>query len=182
MRTARAVPTPVAVKENHDLPNDLLLRPGVRDPLGPNRANPRHLAKPAGLGLDNVEDLLTERLDHFAGVDWADAPDHAGGQVFLDTVDRGRGRRPHELRLELLTVGTVIDPFARRRDPFTSGDDRGMTDDRHKVAMAPSLGPQYAEAVFGIVEGHPLNQAGKDLSSRRWQLTAHPGLPGTLCG
>ena len=32
---------PVAVQEDHDLPDDLLLGPGVRDPLGPNRADAR---------------------------------------------------------------------------------------------------------------------------------------------
>ena len=78
---------PVAVKEDHDLPDDLLLGPGVRDPLGPNRADARHLAKPIGLGLDDVEDLLPEGLDHLLGVDRPDAPDHPGAEIFLDPVD-----------------------------------------------------------------------------------------------
>ena len=43
---------PVAVQEDHDLPDDFLLGPGVRDPFGSNRANAGHLAKPIGLGLD----------------------------------------------------------------------------------------------------------------------------------
>jgi hypothetical protein len=47
-------PNPVAVKEDHDLSYDLLLGPDVRNPLGPNRANAGHLAKPIGLGLDDV--------------------------------------------------------------------------------------------------------------------------------
>src|SRR5208282_6783005 len=63
---------PVAVQEDHDLPHDLLLGPGVRDPLGPNRANARDLAKPIGLGLDDVEDLLPEGFDHFLGIDGPD--------------------------------------------------------------------------------------------------------------
>ena len=67
---------PVAVQEDHDLPDDLLLGPGVCDPLGPNRADPCHLPKPIGLGLDDVEDLLPEGLDHLLGVDRADASDH----------------------------------------------------------------------------------------------------------
>ena len=41
---------PVAVKEDHDLPDDLLLGPGVRDPFGPNRADARHLPKPIRCG------------------------------------------------------------------------------------------------------------------------------------
>jgi hypothetical protein len=39
-------------------PNDLLFGPSVRNPFGSNRADARHLAKPIGLGLDDVEDLL----------------------------------------------------------------------------------------------------------------------------
>ena len=78
---------PVAVQEDHDLPDDLLLGPGVRDALGSNRADARHLAKPIGLGLDDVEDLLPEGLDHLLGVDRSDAPDHPGAEIFLDPVD-----------------------------------------------------------------------------------------------
>src|SRR5208337_1588520 len=60
---------PVAMKEKHDLPDDLLLGPGIRDPLGPNCANARHFAKPIGFGLYDVEDPLPEGLDHLLGID-----------------------------------------------------------------------------------------------------------------
>ena len=90
MRTARGGSDPVAMKENHNLPDDLLLGPGVGDSLGPNGADAGHLAKPTGFGLDDVEDLLAKGLDHLLGVDQPDAPDHAGAQVFLDPVDRTR--------------------------------------------------------------------------------------------
>ena len=103
---------PVAVQEDHDLPDDLLLGPGVRDPLGSNRADARHLAKPIGLGLDDVEDLLPEGLDHLLGIDGPDAPDHPGAEIFLDPVDRTRRRGLEKPRLELLPVGAIIDPFA----------------------------------------------------------------------
>jgi hypothetical protein len=112
MRTARAVPTPFAVKEDHDLPDDFLLGPSVRDPLGSNHTDARHLPKAIGLGLDDVEDLLPEGLDHLLGVDRPDAPDHPGAQIFLDPVDRARRRGLEKPRLELLTVGAVVDPFA----------------------------------------------------------------------
>jgi hypothetical protein len=62
------------VKEDHDLPDDLLFGPGVRDAFGPDGADARHLAKPVRLGLDDVEHLLPERLDHFLGVDRPDFP------------------------------------------------------------------------------------------------------------
>jgi hypothetical protein len=78
---------PVAVKEDHDLPDNLLLGPGVRDAFRPNRADASHLPKPIGLGLDDVEDLLPEGLDHLFGVDRPDAPDHPGAQILLYPVD-----------------------------------------------------------------------------------------------
>jgi hypothetical protein len=85
---------PVAVKEDHDLPNNLLPGPGVRDALGSNHADARHLPKPIGLGLDDVEDLLTEGLDHLPGIDRPDAADHPRAQIFFDPVDRARRRGP----------------------------------------------------------------------------------------
>ena len=78
---------PVAVKEDHDLPDDLLLGPGVRDPFGPHRSDPGDLTESIGLGLDDVEDLVPEGLDHLLGVDRADAADHPRAQIFLDPVD-----------------------------------------------------------------------------------------------
>ena len=102
----------VAVQEDHDLAHDLLLRPGIGDALGAHLTNPRHLAQSLRLGFDDVEDLLTESLDHLPGVDGADAADHAGAEVFLDPIDRGRRRRAHEARLDLLTMGAVVDPVA----------------------------------------------------------------------
>ena len=103
---------PVAVKKDHDLPDDLLFGPGVRDSLGPNRADASHLAKPIRLGVDDVEDLLPEGLDHLLGKDRPDAPDHPGAQIFLDPVDRARRRGLEKPRLELLTAGAIIDSFA----------------------------------------------------------------------
>ena len=45
------------------------------------------LPKPIGLGLDDVEDILSEGLDHLLGIDRPDAPDHPRAQIFLDPVD-----------------------------------------------------------------------------------------------
>jgi hypothetical protein len=78
---------PVAVKEDHDLPDDLLFGPSVRDSLGPNHTDARHLPKAIGLGLDDVEDLLPEGLDHLLGVDRPDAADHPGAEIFLDPAN-----------------------------------------------------------------------------------------------
>ena len=153
----------MAVQEDHDLPDDLLLGPGVRDAFGPDRPDARHLPQPIRLGLDDVEHLLPEGLDQLLGIDRPDAADHAGAEIFLDPLDRTRRRRLEKPRLELLAVRAVVGPFARRGDPLAGGDDGGMADDGHQIAMAARLRPENAEAVLGVMEGHPLDEAGEHL-------------------
>ena len=75
------------MKKDHDLPDDLLLGPGVRDPFGSNGADPRHLAKSMGFDLNDVEDFLPERLDHLLRINGPNAARHsmgAGGQYTLN--------------------------------------------------------------------------------------------------
>ena len=64
-------------------------------------------------------------------------------------------------RLELLAMGAVVDPFARGGDPLAGGDRGGVADDGHQIAMAARLDAQNAEAVLGVVEGDPLDEAGE---------------------
>ena len=87
----------VAMQEDHDLAHDLLLRPGSDDAPRPDRADAIDLTHPIGLGLDDVEHLLAEGLDHLPGIDRADAADHAGGEIRLDALDRTRRRGAHEI-------------------------------------------------------------------------------------
>ena len=76
-------------------------------------------------------------------------------------------------RLELLAMGAVVDPFARRRDPLAGGDRRGVADDGHQIAMSACLRPQNAEAVLGVVEGDPLDEAGEHFLGRWFRLRLH---------
>ena len=66
------------------------------------------------------------------------------------------------LRLELLAMRAVVEPFARGGDPFTGRDRRGVAHHRHEVANPAGLDAQHAEAILGIVEGHTLDDAGQD--------------------
>ena len=160
----------VGVQKYHDLANDLLLRPGVGDAPGAHAANAGHLAQPLRLGLDDVEDLVAERRDQFLRIDRPDAMDHAGAEVFLDTLGRGRRRGAHETRLELLAMGALVDPLPRHRHPLSGRDDGGMADHRHQIAMAPSLDPQDAKAVVGVMEGDALDKTDQDFLDRRFRL------------
>ena len=160
----------MAVQEHHDLPDDLLLGPGVGDAFGANPADAGHLAQPFRLRLDDVEHLLTERPDHLPGIDRPDAADHAGAEVFLDALDRRWLRGAHEARLELLTMGAVVDPFPRCGYPLPGRDHGGVADDRHEIAMAACLDAQNAKPVIGIVERHSLDEASQNLPVRRFRL------------
>src|SRR6202795_4731445 len=170
MRTARAVPTPWLCRKTMISRTIFLLGPGAGDALGPHGADAGHLAQAIGLRLDHVEHLLAERLDHLLGVDRADPADHPGTEVFLDALDGRRRRGAHEARFELLAVGSVVDPFARRGDPLAGGDHRGVADDRDQVAVAARLDAQHAKAVFRVVEGDALDKAVQNLPGRWFQL------------
>ena len=76
------------MQEDHDLADDLLIRPCRRDLGRPHRADALNLPQPLGAGLDDVEDVLAELPDHALGIDWADPADHAGAEVLFDTLDR----------------------------------------------------------------------------------------------
>src|SRR3954469_17150366 len=132
-------PNTVAMQEDHDLADNLLLRPSAHDPLGTHGPNSLDLTKPIGVSLDNVEHLSAEGFDHLLGVDGPDAADHPGGKIFLDALDRTRCRGAHETRLELLAMGAVVDPFAGGRQPLSSGDGGGVADDGHEIAVRARL-------------------------------------------
>src|ERR1700737_416308 len=73
-------------------------------------------------------------------------------------------------RLELLAMGSVVDPFARRCDPLAGGDHRGVAGNGDQFAGAARLDAQNAKAVFGVVEGDALDKACQNLPGRRFQL------------
>ena len=126
-----------------------------------HRADAVDLLQTTRLRLDRVEHLLAERPDELPGVDGADAADHSGAEVFLDALDRRRRGGSQEPRPELLPVGAVVDPFARRGDPLARRDRRRLADDGHEIAMPARLGSENAEPVLLVVEGDPLDQAGQ---------------------
>jgi len=107
------VPTPWLCRKDHDLADHLLLGPGIDDAPGPNLADPVHLAQAVRRALDDVEHRLAEAANQLAGVDRPDATDHAGGKIALDPLGRGGCGRFQEPGLELLTMGSVVDPLAR---------------------------------------------------------------------
>jgi hypothetical protein len=147
------------MQEDHDLADDLLVRPCRRDLGGPHRTDTLDFPQPLGVGLDDVEYVLAKLPDHALGVDRTDAADHARTEVLLDALDRRRGRGLQKPRPELLAMGAVVGPFAGGRHPLAGRDHRRMAHRRDKIAVAARLEPQDAEAVFRVVEGDPLDEA-----------------------
>src|SRR5439155_342056 len=95
----------VAVQEQHDLADDLLLGPTANDALRPLRADPVDFAQAARLLLDDVEHGIAESAHELLRVDRPDAADHARAEILLDPLGR-RGCCGFEERgLELDAVG-----------------------------------------------------------------------------
>ena len=118
--------------------------------------------KRSGVVLDDIEDLVAERLNEPFGIDGADAADHAGGEVFLHALDRGRLRGLQELRPELQPMRAVILPGPARRHPFAGRDRRRMAKGGDEILLAAHFHAEHAKAVLLVVEGHPLHKAGEN--------------------
>jgi hypothetical protein len=136
----------------------LLLGPGGENAGSANRPDAIDLAQSVRRRLDDVEYLLAEGAHELLGINGANTPDHAGGEVFLDTVGRSRGRCAQETGFELLAVGAIVDPFARGRDPLAGGNGCGLANHGHNIAMSARLGPKNAEAVLGVVVGDAFDE------------------------
>ena len=156
----------VGMQEQHDLADHLLLGPAGDDACGALGPDAGHLAQPGRLLLDQLEHRRPERPHQLGGVDRADAADHAGAEVLLDAFQGGGRACPEERGLELQAVGAVVEPGAAHLQPLAGGDGGGVADDGHEVALAAHLDPQHAEARVGVVERHPLDQAGQSLDGR----------------
>ena len=151
----------MAVQEHHDFAHHLLIGPGLGDAAGPHLADARHLPQPLGRLLDHREHLRPEGHHQLAGIDGANAADHAGAEVFLDALGGGGWGGAQKGGLELLAVLPAVHPGATHGDPFTGADLGGVAHHCHQITVPPGLDPQHAEAALGVVEGDPLNRAGQ---------------------
>ena len=115
--------------------------------------------------------LSPKAPNELLAIDGPDPPDHARAEVAPDPLDAGRRRDLEEARLQLRPVAAVVDPGPARLEPFAGCDGGGVANHRDQVTLPAHLDPEDAEAVLGVVERHPLNEAGQDLLLRRWKLS-----------
>ena len=154
----------MALEEEHDFPNHLLLGPAGGDALPPQRADALDLLQSLGRLLDDLKHRLTEGGDQSLGVLGADSLDHAAGEVTLDTGETGWRCHLEKRRAKLQTVVAMVIPPASGVDGLAGLDQRGLADQCHRVAPAPGLDPEHAKAILGVMEGHPFDQPGQGLA------------------
>src|SRR6516225_433703 len=163
----------VAVQEQHDLANYLLLRPTGDNPLRALGANAGHLPQPTRLLLDDVEHGFAEGADELLCVDRPDAAKHAGAQIFLDALDCRRRRCLEERGSELDAMRAVVDPGPARLDELAGGDHRGMPDQGDEIALATRFDAEHAEAVVGVMEGDAVDQPRQNLRRAHRRYLRH---------
>jgi hypothetical protein len=156
----------IAVQEQHDLADYLLLGPAGNDALRPLPADPGHLPQAARLLFDDIENGIAERTYQLPGVDRPDAADYARAKILLDPLGRRRCCGLEERGSELDAVGAVVDPVPAGLDELAGRDHRRVAENRDQVALAAGFDAQHAEAVLFVVEGDALDEAHEDLGWR----------------
>ncbi len=133
----------MGAEEQRDLANGLLVGPAGYDAGRSLCAD--HLPELVRLLLDKVEHRFPEGLHQGAGIGWTDAADHAGAEVFFDTLQGRRLGGGDVGRLEQQSMFTVIHPDAHRADEFAGADDGRMARQDDQVPLPACLDPEDAE-------------------------------------
>ena len=122
--------------------------------------HPTHAAQPVGCWAPKQQKLAIEQTSGRERINIHGAIDLESGQTRMigaQTID---------------AMSTLIhSPF--RGDPLSGGDGRRLADDRHKIALAARLRPEDAKAALLVVEGHPLDEAGKDFAGNLMGISLH---------
>ena len=163
----------MGLQKHHDLADGFLIGPAggdARDPLGPDAVE---CSQPLRGGLDDIEDLLTKRLDELLGKMRADASNHAAAEVLLDALE-GAGRHDlEEGRPKLPAMLSVVIPSAAGLDELPRLDRCRRAEDGHEVTMASNLDPEDAKAGVRAVEGDTFDQTGQGFAIRGGEVGDH---------
>ena len=149
----------VGVQEDHDVAHGFLLGPTRGDFPGAELADAGNLPQFSGAAsmISNVASPKAPTI-LLASVG-TDAAHHAGAEVFLDALGRGRRGRLQRIGLELQAMRAIGEPDADGMDEFAGRDESGMADDGDKIAPPARLHLQDGETIFLVVKRHPLDGA-----------------------
>ncbi len=80
---------PIGMQEDHDFADGPLLGPTRGDAIGTLRTNAGNFPQPMRFCFDDVEHLVAEGPEEFAGINRTNATNHSGAEIFFDSVCRG---------------------------------------------------------------------------------------------
>ena len=119
----------------------LLPGPGSYNAARPHGADAGNLTQAIRLCLDDVGHVLAESAWQLLGADRAYASNHFRCKIPFGSLNRGGCGRLKKLGLELLVIGRVIKPFARRSDPLTNRYGGAMANHGDKFSVTTNLRP-----------------------------------------
>ena len=112
----------VGLKEDVELAESALLVPGFFNGGGADLADAGHVAQAGGFLGKHTKSVGAEGVHDLVGVNFSDAGDEAGPEVFADTVNTGGEGAGEALDFELGTVLGVRSPDALEAEGFAALD------------------------------------------------------------
>ncbi len=161
----------VRLQEHHQLLDAALLAEGAPDLAAALPADPRHLGKPLGAGLDDRQGFHAEARDQALGEPLADAAHQPRAEVALDPDD-GRGSDGLVgADAELPAVAGVLLPAAGQPQAFAGLHGEEVADRGDQLALVRHRQPHDAPGALGVGEDDPLEdpfeESGVGLGSGR---------------
>ena len=151
----------VAVQEDHDVADGLLLGPGALDLLAAAGADTLDFLQAGRRYFDDVENILPEFVHELLRVNRADTPDEPAAEVFLDAFARVRRLAADVLRTQLHSMLAIALPVPLSGDPLAGRNGRDDADHSDKIPAPLDLHLEDGEARVLIMECDAFNQAGE---------------------
>jgi hypothetical protein len=164
----------VALQEEHDLLDGLLLLPGPLDDGGAVHAHAQDLAQAPRLLLDDAQGVQLEAAHDAPGGHRADALDQARAKVFFDAGGGGGQDGGVALDLELAAVAGVAGPAAMEAQVFAGADVQEVADHGHGIGAALGRELGHGVAILLVIVGDPFDGADQGFRHRASRVGSRP--------